>query len=64
MNIVEKMIINKLELYREQANRDRFILPLEQDIKLFLIHQVQFLKMLPETRLLTFQTDWAQLVQV
>ena len=28
-------ILNKLNKYREKANRDRFILPLEKDITLF-----------------------------
>ena len=35
MNIVEMMILNKLNEYREKANRDRFILPIEKDISLF-----------------------------
>jgi hypothetical protein len=35
MNIVESIILNKLDKYREKANRDRFILPLEKDITLF-----------------------------
>jgi hypothetical protein len=29
------MILNKLKNYQEKANRDRFILPLENDILLF-----------------------------
>lgn len=35
MKITESMVLNKLKLYREKANRDRFILPIENDIKLF-----------------------------
>lgn len=35
MNLVEGMVLNKMEAYREKANRDRFILPLENDISLF-----------------------------
>lgn len=29
------MVLNKLNIYREKANRDRFILPEERDISLF-----------------------------
>jgi hypothetical protein len=35
MKTIEEMILLKLELYREQANRDRFILPNNANIKLF-----------------------------
>jgi len=35
MYIVEKMIFNKLNKYIEQANRERYILPEDKDIKLF-----------------------------
>ena len=35
MNIVELLVLNKLKQYQEVANRDRFILPLENDIFLF-----------------------------
>jgi hypothetical protein len=35
LNIVESIILNKLKEYKEQANRDRFILPLEKDITFF-----------------------------
>jgi hypothetical protein len=35
MNVIELMVINKLKNYKEKANRDRFILPLEKDIKFF-----------------------------
>jgi hypothetical protein len=35
MTIIESLVLNKLKIYREQANRDRFILPLNNDIKLF-----------------------------
>ncbi len=35
MGIVESMILNKLEEYRERANRDRFCLPENQTISLF-----------------------------
>ena len=36
MDISEKIILNKLNKYREKANIDRFILPDEEDIKLFI----------------------------
>jgi hypothetical protein len=36
LNIVESIILNKLKDYKEQANRDRFILPLEKDITFFI----------------------------
>jgi hypothetical protein len=35
MNMIENMVLKKLDKYREQANRDRFILPIDNDIKLF-----------------------------
>jgi len=35
MNIIENMVLTKLKEYRETANRDRFILPIEKDISLF-----------------------------
>jgi len=35
MKAVEIMVLTKLENYREQANRDRFILPIDKDISLF-----------------------------
>jgi hypothetical protein len=35
MNVIELMVINKLKEYREKANRDRFILPIEKDITFF-----------------------------
>ena len=35
MNIVETMVFNKLKKYREQANRERFILPKNKDIEYF-----------------------------
>jgi hypothetical protein len=35
MNMIELMVINKLQEYKEKANRDRFILPIEVDITLF-----------------------------
>ena len=35
LTLVETMILNKLKNYQEKANRDRFILPLENDISLF-----------------------------
>jgi len=36
MNIIEIMILNKLKEYKEKANRDRFILPIEKDITFFI----------------------------
>ncbi len=35
MNVIELMVINKLKDYKEKANRDRFILPIEKDITFF-----------------------------
>jgi hypothetical protein len=35
MSVVEGMVFNKLEVYREQANRERFILPVDRKIDLF-----------------------------
>jgi hypothetical protein len=35
MNLVEAMVLNKLKNYKEKANRDRFILPLEKNISFF-----------------------------
>ena len=35
MKTIETMILEKLDKYREKANRDRFILPIENDISLF-----------------------------
>lgn len=32
MNIVEQIVLNKLNNYREKSNRDRFILPIDKDI--------------------------------
>ena len=35
MDTVEILVLNKLRDYREQANRDRFILPDDKDDRLF-----------------------------
>jgi hypothetical protein len=35
MKIIEEIVLLKLNKYREVANRDRFILPIDNDIKLF-----------------------------
>ena len=35
MDMAENMIFKKLKEYREQANRERFILPKEKDIEYF-----------------------------
>jgi hypothetical protein len=35
MTAIETLVLKKLNKYREKANRDRFILPLENDISLF-----------------------------
>jgi hypothetical protein len=35
MNIIEGLVLNKLKEYKEKANRDRFILPVEKDIIFF-----------------------------
>ena len=34
--IIEKMIFRKLEPYREQANRERFVLPEGESVSLFI----------------------------
>lgn len=36
MDLVEKMVLNKLDEYREKANRDRFILPADKNIDFFI----------------------------
>jgi hypothetical protein len=36
MSIVENMVLTKMEPYREKANRDRFILPIEKEIDFFI----------------------------
>jgi hypothetical protein len=36
MELVEKMVLSKLDEFREKANRDRFILPLDRDINYFI----------------------------
>ena len=36
MSIVETMVFNKLKQYRERANRERFVLPEDSDISLFI----------------------------
>ena len=36
LNTIENMVLIKLDIYREKANRDRFILPIENDISLFI----------------------------
>jgi hypothetical protein len=35
MHVIELMVLNKLREYKEVANRDRFVLPLEKDISFF-----------------------------
>ena len=35
MNIIENMVLNKLNMYKEVANHDRFVLPIEKDISFF-----------------------------
>jgi hypothetical protein len=36
MGIIETIVLNKLDMYREKANRDRFVLPIEKNISLFI----------------------------
>jgi hypothetical protein len=36
MGVVESMVLNKLKEYREKANRDRFVLPVDKDINFFI----------------------------
>jgi chromosome segregation ATPase len=36
MDIIEKLVLNKLERYREIENRDRFILPEDKEIEFFI----------------------------
>jgi hypothetical protein len=35
MSIIENMVLNKLEQYKEKANRDRFVLPIDKNIDFF-----------------------------
>jgi hypothetical protein len=35
MNVYELFVLNKLKEFREKANRDRFVLPIEKDISFF-----------------------------
>jgi hypothetical protein len=35
MTTLELFVLKKLEKYREKSNRDRFVLPIENDISLF-----------------------------
>ena len=35
MSVIENIVLLKLKLYKEKANRDRFILPIDSDISLF-----------------------------
>jgi len=35
MKVIEEMVLKKLNKYREVANRDRFVLPVENDISNF-----------------------------
>ena len=35
LNIIENMILKKMDKYREAANRDRFILPVDKNVDLF-----------------------------
>jgi hypothetical protein len=36
LTIIENMILTKLDIYREKANRDRFILPVTENISFFI----------------------------
>jgi hypothetical protein len=36
MNFAELLVLNKLKAYREKANRDRFVLPVDKDINFFI----------------------------
>ena len=36
MNLCEQSVLNKLDKYREVANRDRFVLPVDKDISFFI----------------------------
>jgi hypothetical protein len=35
MNLIENTVLFKLRNYKEKANRDRYILPLDKDISYF-----------------------------
>ena len=35
MDLVENIILGKLKPYREKANRDRFVLPIDKEINFF-----------------------------
>jgi hypothetical protein len=46
MHVIELMVLNKLKRYKEVANHDRFVLPLEKDISFFtniIEESIQFL---------------------
>lgn len=34
--MIENMVLNKLNIYRERTNRDRFILPIDEDITFYI----------------------------
>jgi len=36
MNVAEFLVLNKMKNYKEQMNRDRFILPIDKDIQFFI----------------------------
>ena len=40
MDLCEEMILFMLEEYREVANRDRFVLPIGEDIKLLNLYKL------------------------
>ncbi len=47
MNMVESIVLKKLEKYREQANRDRFVLPEGEEVEMFktiIKKSVEFIK--------------------
>ena len=46
MHVIELIVLNKLKKYKEVANHDRFVLPLEKDISFFtniIEESIQFL---------------------
>jgi hypothetical protein len=36
MKIIEDLVLSKLKNYKEKANRDRFILPIDKNISFFI----------------------------
>ncbi len=46
MDLIEKVVLYKLRDFKEKANRDRFILPIDKNIDLFIDIMNETIKML------------------